>query len=207
MPPDFVFLDLGQVIVSFDRDRAIAQAIATSGGDPAAVAEMLLDLDWHDALERGAVDWAGFHAEFCQRTGTTPDSATLARAVSDMFSLKIDMLPLITRLTRAGCGLGILSNTCGPHWDHLTQVAGYGVLKNGFDTIVLSHEVGCRKPEPEIFATAARMAGAAPERIFFTDDIEQHVVAARAAGWDAEVFTSAIGLAEALTRRGLPCGL
>jgi FMN phosphatase YigB (HAD superfamily) len=51
------------------------------------------------------------------------------------------------------------------------------------------------------------MAGVAPERIFFTDDIEEHVVAARAAGWDAEVFTSAIGLAEALTRRGLPCGL
>ena len=207
MPPDFVFLDLGQVIVSFDRDRAIAQAIATSGGDPAAVAEMLLDLDWHDALERGAVDWAGFHAEFCRRTGTAPESATLAHAVSDMFSLKTDMISLIARLIRSSCGLGILSNTCGPHWDHLTQVAGYGVLKNGFDTIVLSHEVGCRKPEPEIFATAARMAGAAPERIFFTDDIEEHVVAARAAGWDAEVFNSALGLAEALTRRGLPCGL
>ncbi len=207
MPPDFVFLDLGQVIVSFDRDRAIAQAIATSGGDPAAVAEMLLDLDWHDALERGAVDWAGFHAEFCRRTGTTPESATLAHAVSDMFALKTDMISLIARLIRSSCGLGILSNTCGPHWDHLTQVAGYGVLKNGFDTIVLSHEVGCRKPEPEIFAAAAQMAGVAPERIFFTDDIEEHVVAARAAGWDAEVFASAIGLAEALTRRGLPCDL
>ena len=207
MPPDFVFLDLGQVIVSFDRDRAIAQAIATSGGDPAAVADVLLDLDLHDAVERGTLDWAGFHAEFCRRTATAPDPGELAHAVSDMFALKIDMLPLISRLTRAGCGLGILSNTCGPHWDHLTQVAGYGVLKNGFDTIVLSHEVGCRKPEPEIFATAARLAGVAPERIFFTDDIEEHVVAARAAGWDAEVFTSAAALADALSRRGLPCGL
>lgn len=207
MPPDFVFLDLGQVIVSFDRNRAVAQAIAASGGDPAAVTEVLLDLDLHDAIERGAVDWAGFHAEFCRRTGTTPDSAALARAVSDMFALKVDMLPLITRLTRAGCGLGILSNTCGPHWDHLTRVANYGVLTTGFDTVVLSHEVGCRKPEPEIFAAAVQMAGVAPERIFFTDDIEEHVVAARAAGWDAEVFTSAIGLAEALTRRGLPCSL
>jgi putative hydrolase of the HAD superfamily len=123
-----------------------------------------------------------------------------------MFSLKIDMLPLIARLTRAGCGLGILSNTCGPHWHHLTRVANYGVLTTGFDTIVLSHEVGCRKPEPAIFSAAARMAGAAPGRIFFTDDIEEHVAAAREAGWEAEVFTSAIGLAEALTRRGLPCG-
>lgn len=207
MPLDFVFLDLGQVIVSFDRDRAIAQAVATSGGDPTAVADVLLDLDLHDAVERGAVDWTGFHAEFCRRTGTSPDSAALAHAVSDMFALKIDMLPLISRLTRAGCGLGILSNTCGPHWDHLTQVAGYGVLKHGFDTIVLSHEIGCRKPEPEIFATAARMAGVAPGQIFFTDDIGEHVVAARNAGWDAEVFTSATALADALSHRGLPCGL
>lgn len=207
MTPDFVFLDLGQVIVSFDRDRAIAQAVATSGGDPAAVTDVLLDLDLHDAVERGALDWAGFHAEFCRRTATTPDPAALAHAVSDMFALKIDMLPLISRLTRAGCGLGILSNTCSPHWDHLTQVAGYGVLKHGFDTVVLSHEVGCRKPEPEIFTTAARMAGVSPERVFFTDDIEEHVVAARATGWDAEVFTSAAALAEALVRRGLPCGL
>lgn len=207
MPPDFVFLDLGQVIVSFDRDRAIAQAIAVSGGDPGSVADALLDLSLHDAVERGALDWAGFHAEFSRRTGTVSDPAALAHAVSDMFTLKIDMLPLISRLTRAGCGLGILSNTCGPHWAHLTHVANYGVLTSGFDTIVLSHEVGCRKPEPEIFATAARMAGVSPERIFFTDDIEDHVVAARAAGWDAEVFTSAAALAETLLRRGVPCGL
>lgn len=207
MPPEFVYFDLGQVLVSFDRERGIRQAIATSGGDPAVVAEVLLDLRLHDAVERGALDWGGFHAEFCHRTGTRPDAAALAHAVSDMFSLKIDMLPLISRLTRAGCGLGILSNTCDPHWSHLTQVANYGVLTTGFDTVVLSHEVGCRKPELEIFATAARMAGAPPERIFFTDDIEAHVVAARAAGWDAEVFTSATALAEALTRRGLPCDL
>lgn len=207
MPPDFVFLDLGQVIVSFDRDRAIAQAIAVSGGDPGSVADALLDLSLHDAVERGVLDWAAFHAEFSRRTGTVSDPAALAHAVSDMFALKIDMLPLIARLTRAGCGLGILSNTCGPHWDHLTQVANYGVLTSGFDTIVLSHEVGCRKPEPEIFATATRMAGVSPERIFFTDDIEEHVVAARAAGWDAEVFISAAALAETLVGRGLPCGL
>lgn len=204
MPPEFVFFDLGQVLVSFDRGRAIAQATAASGGDPAAVADVLLDLDLHDAVERGALDWGGFHSEFCRRTRTTLDAALLAHAVSDMFSLNIAMLPLIARLTRAGCRLGILSNTCGPHWHHLTRVANYGVLTTGFETIVLSHEVGCRKPEPEIFQTAARMAGVTPERIFFTDDIESHVVAARAAGWDAEVFTSAAALAETLTRRGLP---
>lgn len=207
MPPDFVFLDLGQVIVSFDRDRAIAQATSLSGGDRAAVADVLLDPHLVDAVERGRIGWPEFHAEFCRRTETSPDSAALAHAASDMFSLRIEMLPLIVQLTRCGCGLGILSNTCGPHWEYLTQVSRYGVLKTGFDVVVLSHEVGCRKPEPEIFATAARMAGVSSERIFFTDDTAEHVAAARAAGWDAELFTSAATLAEALARRGLPCCL
>jgi putative hydrolase of the HAD superfamily len=207
MPPDFVFLDLGQVIVSFDRNRAIAQASTISGADPAVVAQVLLDPALVDAVERGRIDWRGFHEEFCRRTGTIPAPARLAEAVSDMFSLSIDMLPVLARLSRCGCGLGILSNTCGPHWDHLSRVARYGSLSKGFDAIILSHEVGCRKPEPEIFAVAAARAGVSPGRIFFTDDIEEHVVAAREAGWDAEVFRSAAGLAEALARRGLPCSL
>jgi FMN phosphatase YigB (HAD superfamily) len=46
-----------------------------------------------------------------------------------------------------------------------------------------------------------------PDRIFFCDDIPAHVDAARAAGWQAEVFTSAGGLIDALDRRGLKLGL
>jgi FMN phosphatase YigB (HAD superfamily) len=46
-----------------------------------------------------------------------------------------------------------------------------------------------------------------PERIFFCDDIPAHVDAARAAGWDAEVFTSAVGLADDLDRRGINLGM
>ncbi|MFM8633313.1 MAG: HAD family hydrolase [Planctomycetia bacterium] len=207
MPPEFVFLDLGRVIVSFDRERAIARAVAVSGGDAAAVAEVLLDPGLIDGIERGRLTWGEFHDAFCRQTGTSPDPAMLADAISDMFSLKIDMLPVMARLARSGCGLGILSNTCGPHWNHLVTACGYGILAKGLDTIVLSHEVGCRKPEPEIYDVAARMAGVPPASIFFTDDIPEHVDAARAAGWDAEVFTTAASLAEQLYRRGLPCGL
>ena len=46
-----------------------------------------------------------------------------------------------------------------------------------------------------------------PERIFFCDDILAHVEAARGAGWQAEVFTSAAGLIDDLDRRGLKLGL
>jgi len=204
--PEFVYLDMGNVIVSFDRDRAFRQMAAVCGGDPGAIRDVVMAGGLHDASERGTIDWPEFHAEFSRRTGTTSDPKALAHAASDMFTLKIDMLPVIAGLERTGCGLGILSNTCSPHWEHLLAER-YSVLPGHFREIVLSHEVGAVKPEPAIYQLAAQRAGVPPERIFFCDDIPSHVEAARLAGWQAEVFTSASSLIDALDRRGLKLGL
>jgi putative hydrolase of the HAD superfamily len=204
--PEFVYLDMGNVIVSFDRDRAFRQMAAVCGGDPEAIRDVVMTGGLHDASERGTIDWPEFHAEFSRRTGTTSDPKALAHAASDMFTLKIDMLPVIAGLERTGCGLGILSNTCSPHWEHLLAER-YSVLPGHFREIVLSHEVGAVKPEPAIYQLAAQRAGVPPERIFFCDDIPSHVEAARLAGWQAEVFTSASSLIDALDRRGLKLGL
>ena len=63
------------------------------------------------------------------------------------------------------------------------------------------------KPDRAIYAAAERMAGVPAESIFFTDDVAEHVDAARAAGWDAEIFTEARHLADQLQSRGLNLGL
>ncbi len=204
--PEFVFLDLGNVIVSFDRERSFRQMAQASGGDVATIRGLLMESSLQHEIERGRIDWPGFHQEFCRRTGTQVDPVALAQAASDMFRLNIDMLPVIAGLERTGCGLGILSNTCGPHWEHLLAQR-YAVLPGNFTEIVLSHEVRAIKPEPDIYRLATERAGVPSDRIFFCDDIPAHVEAARAAGWQAELFTSAAGLIDALDRRGLKLGL
>jgi putative hydrolase of the HAD superfamily len=204
--PEFVFLDMGNVIVSFDRDRAFRQMAEVSGGDPATIRTVVMEGDLHERIERGEIGWPEFHAEFSRQTGTTSDPEALARAASDMFSLKIDMLPVIAGLERTGCGLGILSNTCGPHWEHLLAQR-YSVLPGNFQEIVLSHEVRATKPGLDIYRLAAERVGVPPDKIFFCDDIPAHVEAARVAGWQAEIFTSASGLIDTLDRRGLKLGL
>jgi FMN phosphatase YigB (HAD superfamily) len=205
MPPAFVYLDLGNVIATFDRDRAFRQMAAVCGTDVDRVEEAVMTGLQAD-LEGGRIDWDGFVAQFSRRTATRPDPARLATAAADMFSLNVAMLPVIAGLERARVPLGILSNTCDLHWSHLLGL-GWGVLPGGFRRIVLSHEAGCSKPEPRIFAVAAEQAGVAPEAIFFCDDLPEHVTAARAAGWDAELFTSAATLVDQLARRGLNLGL
>lgn len=204
--PDFVYLDLGNVIVSFDRDRGLRQMAQVCNADLERVRAAGLDGEMHLRLERGAIGWPEYHEWFSRQTGTRSDPDRLARAASDIFTLNIAMLPVIAGLERTGCPLGILSNTCGPHWEFLLACR-YAVLPGNFSRIVLSHEVGAVKPEPDIYTAAAERAGVAADRIFFTDDIPSHVDAARAAGWQAEVFNSTAGLIDALDRRGLKLGL
>ena len=45
MRPEFVFLDLGNVIVSFDRERAIRQMADACGGDAAAIRGLVQESD------------------------------------------------------------------------------------------------------------------------------------------------------------------
>jgi len=206
MPPAFVYFDLGNVLALFDRERSIRQVAAVSGADERAVAAVVLDAAMQRNLESGQIDWNRFHAEFVRRTGTDVAAGTLAAAASDMFRLNVPILPVVAALRRMGIPLGILSNTCEPHWRHL-EASGYAVLSRSFREVVLSHEVLAVKPDRGIYEIAAARAGVAADRIFFCDDLPAHVEAARAAGWDAEVFVSAPALAEQLARRGLNVGL
>ena len=58
------------------------------------------------------------------------------------------------------------------------------------DDIVYSHEVGLVKPDPRVFALTAERLAVRPEEVLFLDDVEGHVLAARAVGWHAVLHTS-----------------
>ena len=78
MPPAFVFFDLGNVLVLFDRPRSIRQMASVSRVAERAVADVVHDAELLRALESGRIDWAGFHAEFVRRTGADVTVAALA---------------------------------------------------------------------------------------------------------------------------------
>jgi FMN phosphatase YigB (HAD superfamily) len=206
MRPAFIYFDLGNVLFAFDRGKAFRQMAAACGISPEAAEAAVATSGLQEALETGRIDWAAFHAEFSRRTGTAPDAAALALAASDMFTLRVEMLPVLAALERAGCPTGVLSNTCEIHWRHLVD-AGYAILPGRFARHVLSYEVGVMKPHPTIYSAATATAGVPAGTIFFCDDIPQHVEAARQAGWDAELFTSASALIDQLAARGLTLSL
>jgi len=205
MPPSFVYFDLGNVLAMFDREKAFRKMAEVSGAPVAAVRDAVMTGLQAD-LESGRIEWPEFHIEFSRRTQTRSDATALATAAADMFWLNVSILPVVAALERTRVPIGILSNTCDIHWKHILGL-GWGILPGGFREIVLSYEAKTSKPSAAIYKVAGARAGVRPDQIFFCDDLPEHITAARAAGWDAEIFTSAAALADALGRRGLTLGL
>jgi len=116
------------------------------------------------------------------------------RSLADLKKLDVEMwtdlnLPMVEwaqRLQKAGLRTGILSNI----GDAMEQgVRAKFAWVEHFTHATWSHTLKMRKPEPEIYAAAAKGLGVEPREVLFIDDREDNVVGARAAGMRAVVYT------------------
>ena len=142
---------------------------------------------------------AEFWERVCAGFPVAPDQS-LARAVWTHLFVGPPVRPQLVELAAALRGrvrVGLLSNA-GPVLRHVA--AGQLPL---FDDVVISAEVGCRKPEPEIYRLALRRLGAEPEETLFVDDTERNLLAARELGIRGHRFRTPGRLKEALEAEGL----
>jgi FMN phosphatase YigB (HAD superfamily) len=206
-PPQFIYFDLGNVLCPFDRQVEIRQVAEASGVPEEKVREVLLGEDgvlWK--AERGELDDRGLHSEFCRLTSSRVDTAAFLRANADIFTLNGELVPLVALLEDAQVPLGILSNTCSSHWQHLSD-GRYAILLSPFRVRVLSYEVGATKPDEEIFRHAIERARVPAEKILYIDDLPGHVEAARKLGIDAVQYTTTDALLRELIARGVRCNI
>lgn len=201
--PRFCYFDLGNVLLFFDHHQAARQMAAlVAGADPAEIYKLVFAGPGLREFETGRMSNEAFHAEFCRRTGAVVARAELLEALSAIFRPNASVFSIVAQLVAGGRRLGVLSNTCDPHWRYVSE-GRYPALFSAFSVRALSFEIGAVKPEPAIFAAAAELAGVSPDEIFFADDIQGHVTAARAAGFDAVRYTTTADLVDELRRRGV----
>ncbi len=143
-------------------------ASQTSGGGPIG------------ALERGELSVEGFDAELrhllAEDGYEVPGDRSLLEgllAAMEPFG-RLWELPEAAR--RAGLRTGLLSNSWG------MSAYPFDLLRASFDDLVISGEVGLRKPDPAIYRLAAERLAVAPEDCVFVDDLERNVEVARELG-------------------------
>lgn len=131
---------------------------------------------------------------------------TIADAWFDGREVNAVWLRALAAQRETGIHVGMLSNmvpTWDDHWRRMLAPEPH------FDAVVLSFEVGYRKPEPGMFRLAQELAGVPAHECVLVDDIEANCAGARAAGWKAIHFTStthAIKELAALTSRPATIG-
>ena len=210
-----VFFDLFDTLVRFERDRLPEITIkgktvrSTAGHLHGVLArhapqvtleqcyEALL-VSWKEAERLRAID----HREVTARERFSfffpalgLEAATLPRGLDEMLieahrhelakaaSVPPHHRPLLERLARNHC-LAVVSNfDYSPTALGILEAAG---VRDLFAAIVVSDEVGWRKPRPDIFHEALRRAGVEPHATLFVGDrIDIDVAGAHAVGMDA----------------------
>jgi putative hydrolase of the HAD superfamily len=148
------------------------------------------------ALERGECSGAEFEEILATRLlrldGTAvPASGLLRRMFAGMLPVPA-MYDTIRALRVAGFGTALLSNSWGCEEYPRADFPGL------FDTVVLSGEVGMRKPEQAIFLHAAQALGLPPDECVFVDDMPPNVAAAQALGMTGVLHTETASTARTL---------
>jgi epoxide hydrolase-like predicted phosphatase len=154
------------------------------------------------ALERGEVTNEEFElalaSELVLEDGGPVAGPGLLHRMFAGSTLDEAMIRLLRKLHADGVPTGLLSNSWG---------GGYPteLLSELFDAVVISAEVGMRKPEPRIFLHAAGLLGIEPQECIFIDDIEANITAAEQLGFTGVLHDAADGtaakVAELLGRR------
>jgi putative hydrolase of the HAD superfamily len=132
------------------------------------------------ALERGECTNEEFERQLAEQLSHVDGRPVRADGLlARMFAasaLQTAMLDLVRSLRQAGLRTALLSNSWGND-DYPRHL-----FPELFDVVVISSEVGMRKPEERIFRHAASLLGLAPEECIFIDDVQANVAAAEAIG-------------------------
>jgi putative hydrolase of the HAD superfamily len=155
---------------------AMKNWLATSYGDTGSTSSKVNPVH---ALERGELEMTHFEeqlaARLTTRDGRPIEAEGLLGRMFAGFELQPVMLEALRRARAGGITTALLSNSWGMDypregWDEL------------FDVVVISGEVGLRKPEPGIYLHVAQRLALPPDRCVMVDDITSNVKGAMAVG-------------------------
>jgi epoxide hydrolase-like predicted phosphatase len=131
------------------------------------------------ALERGEIEVPHFEEQLATRLRTRGGHpvapAGLLGRMFGYFEHAPDMAGLVRRARVAGIRTALLSNS----WGNTYPREGWDEM---FDAVVISGEVGMRKPDAAIFLHTARLLDLEPAECVFVDDLPSNVAGAVALG-------------------------
>lgn len=200
MKIEALLFDLGKVLIDFNFETGVQALHASCSISRERFEEVLWDEAWIRRYERGEISTGQFHTYLCETASLRMGLVEFCRTWSSVFLpdpiVSEDLLATLKR----NYPLILVSNTNEAHIEFIRskyRVFGY------FDRHVFSYQVGSLKPDRKIFEHAIAASGCLPEALFFTDDREENIFAARQLGIRGHRFETELKLVEALQGAGV----
>jgi glucose-1-phosphatase len=195
-----IAFDFGQVLGFFDHGRTLAKLALHTDLSAEEMFQAIYGGELEDEFESGRISDVEFLRRFRTLCRLRCEDDYVAAAVADIFWPNQPLCALVPRLKQR-YRLVLGSNTNPIHARRF--VPQFAETLRHFHAIVLSHEIGARKPRPEFFQQILQASGSPPERCVFIDDLEANVAGARAYGLHGIVYAGVKPLRAALLQLGI----
>jgi glucose-1-phosphatase len=200
MPIEALLFDLGKVLVDFDMKTTVQSMFDCCGVPREKFEEVFWDEKWICGYERGDISSEEFHQYLCDSGDLKMDFGQFCDTWSSVFRPGVLVSESLLKALKARYPLILVSNTNPVHASFIRE--NYTVL-NYFEHLIFSHEVRSLKPDRKIYERAVAASGKPADKLFFTDDREENIVAAREMGIEAHRFVSEERLVETLKNLGI----
>ena len=196
----FVF-DLGNVILPFDNAQ-IAEKLAVRSKrngacDPADIFQYLFDANEGSIndYEEGHCSSLEFFRDVRDRYELQLEFDEFKEIWNNIFWENLEVNEIIIYLKAKGYPLFLLSNTNELHFTHIIE--RYPIV-HLMDEWILSFEIGAKKPKRRIYEAIFEKMDVRKDEVFYIDDVEANVEAARALGMKGLVFSEPADLWNAI---------
>src|ERR1700687_3123335 len=149
-----VIFDFGNVVGFFDHSKATRRLKHYSRLPEEAIYQFLYNGSLEDDFEAGRIGVADFLRALSEGCGMTGDDTEWGAAYADIFTPNPEVCALIPRL-KARYRL-VLGSNCTPLHSGRFREQFADTLRH-FDGLVLSHEVGARKPHPAFYEACVQI--------------------------------------------------
>ncbi|WP_017575194.1 HAD family hydrolase [Nocardiopsis kunsanensis] len=155
----------------------------------------LADANPVHALERGEIETGAFERDLAlllRRTDGRPISSEgLIQRMFARFHPVHDMYEALRTVRHGGSSTALLSNSWGNGYPR-------SHFDTTFDEVVISGEVGMRKPEERIYLHTCERLGLRPQDCVFIDDLERNVRTAEGLGMAGILHTDTASTRQSL---------
>ena len=181
-----VISDMGNVLFTFDSSIFYRQISESSPYTPEQMAKIITESSGLlSAFGTGRTSPQEFFKDASQKLQVRADFESFFSAYNDVFTLKPDVVDTLKKL-KTKYRLILLSNTDVKHVGFIQRKFPEMFF---FDDYVLSYEVGCMKPDPQIYQIALEKAKAEAGECVFIDDLEENIEVAAKMGIQTILFT------------------